>query len=109
MPIPITEAVAESEPPITEITAKEKTEISPPTAPASHAVSNSAPVSTESKSGGRTAIDGKSHVWIPGFGWIIDNGGGSVGTMVGNPGDQLTGNKVGIMGVATVGSGGDIN
>lgn len=27
MPIPITEAVAESEPPITEITAKEKTEI----------------------------------------------------------------------------------
>lgn len=29
--------------------------------------------------------------------------------MVGNPGDQLTGNNVGIMGVATVGSGGDIN
>jgi hypothetical protein len=29
--------------------------------------------------------------------------------MVGNPGDQLTGNKVGIMGVATVGSGGEIN
>ena len=33
MPIPITEAVAESEPPITEITAEEKTETSLPTTP----------------------------------------------------------------------------
>jgi len=56
-------------------------------------------------------------VWIPGFGWIEDEGGGNVGiivdgegdinkqvgvmcggTTVGNPGDELTGNKVGIMG-----------
>ncbi|ACV61889.1 hypothetical protein Dtox_1002 [Desulfofarcimen acetoxidans DSM 771] len=29
--------------------------------------------------------------------------------MVGNPGDQLTGNKVGVMGGGTVGSKGDIN
>lgn len=45
----------------------------------------------------------------PGFGWIVDEGGGSVGTMVGYTGDKLTGNKVGIMGGATVGSDGNIN
>lgn len=104
MPTPAPEAVTESEPPITEITAGEKTEL------AQKPVSKSAPASTEPKSGDRTVIDGEPHVWIPGFGWIVDEGGGSVGTIVGNPGDQLTGNKVGIMGGgATVGSKGDIN
>lgn len=39
--------------------------------------------------------DGK--IYVPGFGWIDDNGGGGSGTMVGNPGDELTGNKVGSM------------
>lgn len=104
IPDPTAEAVTESEPPITEITAEEKTE------PAPKPVSKSAPVSTEPKSGDRTVIAGKPHVWIPGFGWIVDEGGGSVGTMVGNPGDQLTGNKVGIMGGGTTVDGkGDIN
>lgn len=56
-------------------------------------------------------------MWIPGFGWVKDEGGGSTGipvdgegninkqigvmgggSKVGNPGDQLTGHKVGIMG-----------
>jgi len=97
MPTPIAEAVTESESPKIEITAEEKTETSPSTSPASHAVSKSAPVSTEPKPGDRATIDGKLHVWIPGFGWVVDEGGGSVGTMVGNPGDQLTGNKVGTM------------
>lgn len=65
--------------------------------------------SAEPKSGSKTIIDGKPHVWIPGFGWIVDEGGGSVGITVGNPGDQLTGHNVGIMGGGTVGSNGDIN
>ena len=39
--------------------------------------------------------DGK--IYVPGFGWIDDNGGGGSGTTVGNPGDELTGNKVGSM------------
>lgn len=102
MPTPVAEAVTESESPKIELTTEEKTE------PAPKPISKSTPVSTEPKSGGRTVIDGKPHVWIPGFGWIVDEGGGSVGTMVDNPGDQLTVNKVGIMGGATVGSG-DIN
>lgn len=99
MPAPVAEAVVESESQINEVTAEKET--APPTAPTSHAVSKSAPASTEPKSGDRTVIDGKPHIWIPGFGWIVDEGGGSVGTTVGNPGDVLTGNKVG--------SDGDIN
>lgn len=95
VPAPEAEPVAESEPQVSEITAEKET--TPPTVPTSHAVSKSAPVSTEPKPGDRTVIDGKPHVWIPGFGWVVDKGGGSVGTMVGNPGDELTGNKVGIM------------
>lgn len=39
--------------------------------------------------------DGK--IYVPGFGWIDDNGGGGSGITVGNPGDDLTGNKVGSM------------
>lgn len=39
--------------------------------------------------------DGK--IYVPGFGWIEDNGGGGSGTTVGNPDDELTGNKVGSM------------
>ena len=103
IPTPVAEAVTESEPPIAEITAEEKTE------PAVMPVSQSAPVSTEPKPGDRTVIYGKPHIWIPGFGWIVDEGGGSVRTIVGNPGNQLTGNKVGILGSPTVGSDGDIN
>ena len=85
MPTPAAEAVTESEPPLIEITAEEKTESEP------KPVSKSAPATTEPKPGYRTVINGKPYVWIPGFGWIVDEGGGSVGTLVGNPGDQLTG------------------
>jgi len=49
--------------------------------------------SSEPKSGDKK--DGK--IYVPGFGWIDDNGGGGSGTTVGNPGDELTGNKVGSM------------
>ncbi len=109
VPVPDSETVAESEPKETEITAEEKTEPVAQAEPAPRTASKSAPVSSEPKSGDRTVIDGKPYVWIPGFGWIKDEGGESVGTTVGNPGDELTGNKVGQMGGAAVGSNGDIN
>jgi hypothetical protein len=103
-----TKAISKNEPQIIEVTTEKET--APPTAPTSYAVSKSAPTSTEPKPGARSVIDGKLHVWIPGFGWVVDEGGGSVGTMVGNPGDKLTGNKVGIMGGGTAVYGkGDIN
>lgn len=105
-PAPETEAVSESETGETGITAEKETETMPPAESMSRAVSKSVPTSTEPKSGDRTVIDGKPHVWIPGFGWIVDEG-VNIGTTVGTPGDELTGNKVGIMG-GTVGSNGDI-
>lgn len=37
-------------------------------------------------------------IYIDGFGWIVDEGGGSAGQKIGNDGDTLTGNKVGEMG-----------
>ena len=49
--------------------------------------------SSEPKSGDKK--DGQ--VYIPGFGWVKDEGGGSKGVKVGNEGDKLTGNKVGQM------------
>lgn len=85
-------ATAETELVETEIATEEKTEPAPRTA------SKSTPVPSEPKSGDRTIIDGKPCVWIPGFGWFKDEGGGSVRTTVGNPGADLTGNKVGQMG-----------
>lgn len=36
-------------------------------------------------------------VFVPGFGWVDDQGGGTQETTVGKQGDQLTGNKVGSM------------
>lgn len=118
---PEVEPVAENEPQITEITAEEKTETAPPTAQTSSTISKPAPVSSEPKPGTIAVIDGVKSMWVPGFGWVKDEGGGSVaipvdgegdidkqigvmdgGTMVGNPGDELTGHKVGIMDGGTV-------
>jgi hypothetical protein len=39
----------------------------------------------------------KGEIYIEGFGWVKDEGGGGKGTTIGKPGDQLTGNKVGVM------------
>lgn len=109
-PAPEVETVAEIEPKETEITAEKEIETAQPAESPPCAVSKSAPASSEPKSGDRTIIDGKPHIWIPGFGWIEDEGGGSIGTTVGNPGDELAGNKVGIMGGGTTVHGkGDIN
>ena len=115
VPEPVAEVIAEDEPEVaaeavaesglkeTIITAEEKTEKAEPMPTAAQkpqAASKSASASTEPKSGDRTVIDGKPHIWIPGFGWIVDEGGGSIGTMVDGKGDI---NKiVGIMGGGTV-------
>ena len=84
----------------------------------------SAKPSSDPKPGTISVINGERYMWVPGFGWIKDEVGGSVeitvdgegdinkqvgvmggGSTVGNPGDELTGNKVGIMGG---GSGGTV-
>ena len=112
---PKLEYVEESEPSNTDITTEEKIEAVPSATP--KPTSTPAQPSSEPKSGDRVIIDGKPYIWIPGFGWIEDYGGGSVGipvdgegdinkqvgvmgggTTVGNPSDELTGNKVGVMG-----------
>lgn len=105
-PAPEVKEVVESEPPITEITA-EKESLKPAQAQTEQPVKPTAS-SSEPHNGDVRVVDGERQIYLLGFGWIKDEGGGSVGTMVGNPGDQLTGNKVGQMG-ATVGSKGDIN
>lgn len=110
MSAPEAESVTESETQMKEVTTEEKTDTVPPTASKPQTASKHALISVEPKPVDRTVIDGEPHVWIPGFGWIKDEGGGSVGTMVGNPGDQLTGHKVGIMGGGTTVDGkGDIH
>lgn len=105
-PAPEAEAVAESEPPKTEITAEKETEQPVPTqtAHSTEAIASS----SEPRNGDVRVANGEKQIYLLGFGWIKDEGGGSVGTTVGNPGDELTGNKVGIM-RGTVGSDGDIN
>jgi len=96
-------------------------ELSQSAKPSSKPVSETAPVSAEPKPGTIAVIDGVKSIWVPGFGWVKDEGGGSVripvgsdgdinkqvgvmggGTTVGNPGDELTGHKVGIMGGGSV-------
>ena len=52
---------------------------------------NPPPQNNEPKGGEKK--DGK--VYLPGFGWVTETGGS--GTTVGEQGDELTGNKVGIM------------
>lgn len=84
---PEVEAVVESEPSKTEIRAEEKTDSAPPAEPAPRTVSKSAPTSTEPKPGTVAVIDGVKSMWIPGFGWVKDEGGGSVCITVDGKGD----------------------
>lgn len=107
---PEVEIVAESELPKIEITAEEKTESAPPAGLSFRTVSKSASTSTDPKPGTISVIDGNRCMWVPGFGWVKDEGGGAQSTMVGIPGDELTGNKVRQMGGGTIVDGkGDIN
>ncbi|RJX21543.1 MAG: hypothetical protein C4575_03830 [Desulforudis sp.] len=115
------ELVAEIEPPIfEETTTEEKTEPTPPAKPAQQPATAAAPAqsSPDPKPGTIKIVHGERCMWIPGFGWVKDEGGGSIaipvdgegdinkqvgvmgggsGTTVGNPDDELTGHKVGIM------------
>jgi hypothetical protein len=50
---------------------------------------------TSAKPKNGTVKDGKTYV--DGFGWVDGTGAGGQGTTVGKPGDELTGNKVGVM------------
>jgi len=107
-PAPVLETVVESEPPKTEISAEKETEKLAPTQTAQSVK----PVASsfEPHNGDVRVVDGEKQVYLLGFGWIKDEGGGSVGTTVGNPDDELTGNKVGVMGGGTSVDGkGDIN
>ena len=64
---------------------------------------------TEPRMGDTRVVNGEKQIYILGFGWIKDEGGGS-GTTVGSPGNELTGNKVGQVGGGTrVDGKGDIN
>jgi len=106
VPAAETEAVAVSEPPETEITAEKETTKSVPTQTSQSITSPS----VEPHNGDVRVVDGEKQIYLLGFGWIKDESGGSVGKTVGNPGDELTGNKVGIMGGGTTVDGkGDIN
>lgn len=102
------EAVAKNELEKAEITEEKETQKPAPTQTAQQVKPTAA--SSEPHNGDVRVVDGEKQVYLLGFGWIKDEGGGSVGTMVGNPGDQLTGHKVGIMGGGTTVDGkGDIN
>jgi len=107
-PAPKAKAVAESEPQKTEITTEKETQKPAPTQAAQSIKPNIS--SAEPHMGDVRGVNGEKQIYILGFGWIKYEGGGSVGTTVGNPGDELTGNKVGIMGGGTTVHGkGDID
>lgn len=59
-----------------------------------HKTENKTKKTTQAPSGGEKK-DGK--IYVPGFGWVEDEGGGVEQKTVGNEDDQLTGNKVGSM------------
>lgn len=93
----------EIEPPEMSITVKTaKSEPYKPGEPVSKPASPSAQPSAYPKPGSKTIINGKPYIWIPGFGWIEDYGGGSVGITVDGEGD--INKQVGVMGGSTVGN-----
>lgn len=90
--------VTESELPKIDITSiEEKTE---PTPPPKLAPKPAAVPSSEPKPGTIAIVDGERCMWIPGFGWVKDEGGGSIGIPVDGKGD--IDKQVGVMGGSTV-------
>ena len=90
------EAVAESEPTETDLTAEKETPI--PESAQETKTKEVLPTSGEPRMGDVRVVNGEKQIYILGFGWIKDEGGGAQGTTVGSPGDELTGNKIGQMG-----------
>jgi biopolymer transport protein ExbD len=84
------------QPKVSKPAAPSESEAKNPSKPPSSAGSTSS--SKESTSSTPKAGDTQNgKVYVPGFGWVTNNGGGGSGTTVGSSGDQLTGNKVGQM------------
>lgn len=73
--------------------------VSKPAAPSSSEAKNPSkePSKSSASSTSKAGDTQNGKVYVPGFGWVTNNGGGGSGTTVGNSGDQLTGNKVGNM------------
>lgn len=107
--------ISDSEPAETEVSTTEEKNVPTPATPTK--TEASAKPSSDPKPGTISVINGEMYMWVPGFGWVKDEGGGSVaisvdgegninkqvgvmggGSTVGNPGDELTGHKVGSMG-----------
>ena len=94
---PEQKVITESKPARTELITEEKTEPTPSAKP----VSGKAPMpsatpkpakvpaqpSFEPKPGTITLINGERFMWIPGFGWVKDEGGGSICIAVDGEGD----------------------
>lgn len=94
-----TEAVIEIKPEETKITSEKETESVVSSEPVSKTASTQPlAASVQPRMGDVRVVNGKKQIYIDGFSWIVDEGGGSHRTMAGNPGDALTGNKVNIMG-----------
>lgn len=113
--VPVVKSVAENEPPKFEIMAEKET--SKPAKTQTAQLVKSTASASEPRNGEVRVVDGERQIYLLGFGWIKDESGESYGTfaadmyengnkigvmcggtMVGNPGDKLTGNKVGING-----------
>lgn len=75
-PAPEAEAVAVSEPPSTEITTEKETQKPAPIQTAQS--SKQSQTSPEPHNGDVRIVDGEKQIYLLGFGWIKDEGGGSV-------------------------------
>ena len=113
--VPEPKGAIESKPAETEVNTTEDKIRTTPAIPTKSEVSTNP--SSAPKAGTLSVINGERYIWVPSFGWVKDEGGGSIaipvdgegdinkqigvmggGSTVGNPGDELTGHKVGIMG-----------
>ncbi|MDA8228078.1 MAG: hypothetical protein M0T74_10355 [Desulfitobacterium hafniense] len=113
--VPEPKGAIESKPAETEVNTTEDKIRTTPAIPTKSEVSTNP--SSAPKAGTLSVINGERYIWVPSFGWVKDEGGGSIaipvdgegdinkqvgvmggGTTVGNPGDELTGHKVGSMG-----------
>ena len=87
---PELEAVSENDTAEAEVITEEKTESTPPAKPVQKpTVVEPAPAQSSSDPKPRTiaVIDGVQCMWIPGFGWVKDEGGGSISITVDGKGD----------------------
>jgi len=77
---PVTEQPPETAP--TQPTAQTES-----TKPSTEPPQMAASPSSTPQSGDKRTMNGQNEIWIPGFGWIHDHGGGSIGTIATSDGD----------------------